>query len=466
MHSNGTNAAAPAREPVTDRQVVRTWWPLAASWILMAMELPAVSAVLARLPDPKVSLAAYGGLVFPLSMMIEAPIIMLLAASTTLAKDFKSYLLLKRFMIRAGAILTGIHLLVALTPLFDLIVVDLIHAPAEIHAPSRIGLIIMTPWTWSIAYRRMHHGVLIRFGRSRLVGIGTAVRLGANMVVLAIGYAIGSVPGIVVGSLAVAIGVMAEAAFIGLAVRPVLRGELRSAPPVDPPLTRRAFYNFYVPLAMTPFLMFLTTPIGSAAVSRMPLALDSLAVWPVVNGLTFALRSVGIAFNEVVVALLDRPRPIAPLKRFAVILGCTTSGILLLIAATPLARLYFGSISALPPALVEMARGGVWIFLLGPGLAVVQSWYQGIILHSHRTRAITESVAIFLVVTSAALGAGILIGHIPGLYVVLASMVIGGVAQVAWLHRQSRQALADLGRVEEGPHIPIGSGFQRGVGEA
>ena len=53
----------------------------------MGLELPLVSAVVARLPDPTVSLAAYGGVVFPLALLIESPIIMLLSASTALARD-------------------------------------------------------------------------------------------------------------------------------------------------------------------------------------------------------------------------------------------------------------------------------------------------------------------------------------------------------------------------------------------
>src|SRR5690242_18772428 len=57
---------APARSrgpaaPLTGGEVLATWWPLAASWLLMGLELPMVSAVLARLPHPTVSLAAYGG---------------------------------------------------------------------------------------------------------------------------------------------------------------------------------------------------------------------------------------------------------------------------------------------------------------------------------------------------------------------------------------------------------------------
>ena len=69
------------------RTVFATWWPLAVSWLLMGLELPAISAGLARLPDPKIHLAAYGGVVFPIALMIESPIVMLLTASTAVSKE-------------------------------------------------------------------------------------------------------------------------------------------------------------------------------------------------------------------------------------------------------------------------------------------------------------------------------------------------------------------------------------------
>src|SRR5215216_839408 len=112
-------------------------------------------------------LAADGGVVFPLSLIIESPIIMLLAASTALRRDWASYVKLRRFMMRVGFILTAIHVLVAFTPLYDIVVSGLLGADLEIAGPARIGLMIMTPWTWSIAYRRFNHGVLIRFNHSR-----------------------------------------------------------------------------------------------------------------------------------------------------------------------------------------------------------------------------------------------------------------------------------------------------------
>jgi hypothetical protein len=426
------------------RQVFQTWWPLAASWILMSLEMPALSAVIARLPEPEINLAAYGGVVFPLALIVESPIIMLLAASTALSKDWASYLRIRRFMLAAGALLTGLHILIAFTPVYYLVVEDIIGAPQVIVEPARLGLMIMTPWTWSIAFRRFNQGVLIRTGRSQTVGMGTVIRLSANVVVLAIGFTIGTLPGIVVGSSAVACGVVCEALYVGLVVRPVLNNELKTAPPVDPALTWQAFWAFYVPLVMTSLLILLANPIGSAAVSRMPLALESLAVWPVITGMIFILRSLGIAFNEVVVALLDIPDSYPTLRRFASLLTFITTASLFIIVATPLSRFWFLQISALPAELGTMAERALWIALPLPALSVLQSWYQGAILYGQRTRGITESVVVYLLTSVVVLGLGVWSGEITGLYVGLLGLTISVATQTAWLWLRSRAVMSFL----------------------
>ena len=426
------------------RRIVQTWWPLAASWLLMGAELPALSAVVARLAYPEIHLAAYGGVVFPLSLIIESPIIMLLSGSTALSKDWASYLKLRRFMVRAGALLTALHILVAFTPLYYVVVQGIIGAPAEIVAPARIGMMIMTPWTWSIAYRRFHQGVLIRFGHSRAVGLGTVIRLTSVGLVLTVTYLVGTVPGIVVGTSAVIAGVMSEAFYVGLAVRPVLRDQVRHAKPVEPPLTFQDFISFYVPLAMTALLNLLVQPIGSAALSRMPQALDSLAVWPVVSGLAFMLRSLGLAYNEVVVALLDEPRSTHNLRRFAFFLMALTTLLLTLIAATPFSSIWFRDMSALSPSLAALARSSLWVALPIPAMEALQSWYQGALVHKRRTRSITEAVASFLLASSLVLVAGVIWGQMVGLYVGWAGFVVGNLARITWLWYRSRPVVTDL----------------------
>ena len=439
MTSPSAGAARP--EPVTLATVYRTWWPLAASWLMMGLELPAVSAVLARLPAPTISLAAYGGVVFPLALLIESPIIMMLSASTALSRDWPSYRLVRRAMFTMAGALTALHAAAAFTPLYDLVVARALGIPADILEPARLGLQIMTPWTFAIAYRRTQQGVLIRFGKTWAVGVGTGIRLGANVAVLALGYLHGGLPGIAVGTLAVIAGVVGEAVFAGFAVHPVLRDRVRPAAPDGEPLTLARFVRFYTPLALTPLMGFFAMPIASAAMTRMPRTLESLAAWPVVNGLTFTLRSVGFALNEVVVSLLERPGAAAPLRRFAFGLAGSTSALLLVVAVSPLGPLWFGRVSALPPALTALAVATLAIACPLPGLNALQSWYQGVLVHSRHTRGVSESMAVYLVVMVAVLAAGVAAGRVPGLYFTMLGMVVAGAAQVEWLRRRAAAPL-------------------------
>ncbi len=443
-------AAGRAATPLTLRAIAVVWAPLAASWLLMGLELPVVSAVMARLPLARESLAAYGGVVFPAALLIESPIIMLLSASVALARDLPSYRLVRRFMFVTAGLLVGFHALVAFTPLFDLLVTRLLAVPPETREPARIGFRIMLPWVISIAFRRTEQGVLIRSGRPHALTIGTAVRLGTNALVLAAGLALGHVPGIVVGTTAVACGVVCEAVYAGFAVRPALR-ELRAAPLVTPALTLRAFLRFYLPLMLTPLINFIAMPLGSAAMSRMPRALDSLATWPVVSGASFTLRSMGFAFNEVMVSLLDHWRPLPALRRFAVLLATITSGLLLCAALTPVGLEWFRRVAALPADLLPLATVALAWLALTPAGSALQSYYQGILVHSRRTHAVTESVVVTLVATALVLTAGVVTQRGPGIHFAAAGLTVGVIVQVGWLALRSRAERAAL-RARDATH--------------
>jgi hypothetical protein len=364
---------------------------------------------------------------------------MLLAASTALCKDEASYKLIRRFMMITGAALTGLHILIAFTPLYYFVVERILGAPQVIVEPGRIGLMIMTPWTWSIAYRRFNQGVLIRYNHSKAVGVGTVVRLTADLTVLLIGFSIGTIPGIIVATCAVSAGVISEAIYSGIVVRPVVKNQVKLQPVVEPRLTLPSFLRFYFPLVLTSLLTLLVQPFGSAAMSRMPAAIASLAVWPVLGGFTFMLRSIGVAYNEVVVALLDEPLSSHNLRRFTGLLTGFSTLLILVIALTPLSTLWFQVFSGLESELADMAVIGLLIAIPTAGLSVLQSWYQGLILHGGRTRGITEAVILFLVICTALLGAGVMRGGVTGLYWVLAAFTIAMLIQTIWLWYRSRR---------------------------
>ncbi len=423
------------------RKIFSLWWPLAGSWVLMGVELPIVSAVMARLADPEIHLAAYGGVVFPLALIIEAPVIMLLAASTALSKDWTSYIFLRRFMFKLAGCLTIFHIVMAFTPLYDLVVAGLLGVPEEVQEPARMGLMLMTPWTAAIAIRRFQQGVLIRHGHTRFIGLGTALRLALNISILGCGLWWGTIPGIVVATAAVSLGVIVEAVFIHIQVQPMLK-KMRAEEDTSPlPLTMSRLLRFYVPLAMTSLLALLALPMGSAAISRMPRALDSLAVWPLMAGLSFTLRSLGLAFQEVVVALSDQPGALKILWRFSLGLALTTSSLLLMIAATPLARLWFGDVAGLSPELTDLGSQAVWLAILLPGLSAIESFFQGILVQSHQTRSITEAVGIYVLTSASILLTGTYYGEVAGLYFGVLAVSSGLICQTLWLWYRSQNLL-------------------------
>jgi Na+-driven multidrug efflux pump len=161
----------------------------------------------------------------------------------------------------------------------------------------------------------------------------------------------------------------------------------------------------------------------------------------VVTGFIFLLRGMGIAFNEVVVTLLDEPNSTRSLRRFTVLLTLTTSLMLLLVSATPLAKFWFEQISALSPVLASLAHNALWLAFLLPGLNTLQSWYQGAILYSKKTRGITEAVAVFIVAISVILWGGVVLSKFVGLYIGIIAFSLGMLVQTIWLWYRSRPAI-------------------------
>jgi progressive ankylosis protein len=432
-------------EALTTKRIMRLWVPLALSWMLMAAEGPLLSAAMARLPNPAINLAAYGGIVWPLALIIEAPIIMLLAASTALSTDWEAYRNLREFMTITSVILSVVHILVAFTPLYYFVVEKVIGSPAEIVEPARLGLMAITPWTWAIAYRRFQQGAMIRFGHSDAIVVGTGIRLVTDVVMVLIGMQIGELPGVVVGAGAQALGVTAEAIYSGIRVRAVVIDKLKEVE-VKQVWHWGSFAKFYIPLSLTSLLNLIWQPIGSAALSRMPMAIESLAVWPVLTGLVFILRSPAMAFNEVVVALFGERRGVKKLRRVALGMGLMTTLVHLVFVITPLSIFWFAAITGLSPELVEIGRVGLWLALPLPALNMLLSWFQGALVHGKKTRGIPEAVAIYLVSVSLLLFGGVMWGDMTGLFVGMGALGLAQGAQTLWLWYKSRVVILPMAR--------------------
>jgi hypothetical protein len=419
---------------LSQRQVARLWLPVAFMWLMMSLEQPLVAAALGRLPDPKVNLAAFG-LTFSLALIIESPVIMLLTAATALARDRQSYRRLLAFTTSLAVVVGLIHVGVALSPAYGWVITRLIGAPPELVAPGRVALLLMFAWSPAIAVRRLWQGVMIRHDRARRVGLTTVVRIAVLATVCILGVGSRALAGAALGGLALSIAVTAEALVAYALVRSTVRERLRTDEPGRAGLSWIYLVTFYVPLALTSFIVLGGQPLVSLGLGRAPDALVALAVWPVAMGISFVFRSGAYGYQEVVVALLDRAGALPALARFTWLLAVVLSALLAIVALSPLSALWLQHVTGLSPDLVAAARVPLVLLIPVPALSVVVSWYRGRLIHAGRTAVVTQAVGVNLFVLAGVVVTGLAIGlrgH-GGAELAAAAVVASLVGESVWL---------------------------------
>ena len=436
------------KTPLTQSRIFWFWLPLAAMWLMMAIEHPMVAAVIARLPGPESNLAIFG-VTFSLALIIESPIIMLLMAGTALARGKHSYERLLCFTHILAAVLTALHLIIGLTPLYRFIMGSLIGVPAGILEAGRSTFLLMTPWTVAIAYRRLWQGVLIRFHRTGVVPLTIIARLLAGGIVLAIGLLTCRLGGADLGAIALSIGVTAAAITAYCFVRSTVRTHLSEPSSGDEPLAWGDLLEFYVPLALTSLINLVGRPLLVMGIARAAQPLASLAVWPVIMGVVFIGRSPAFSYQEVVVALIVDKPSFERLRRFAIGLALVLTGSFTLVILTPAARIFYQSISGLSSELVSYAIMPTLILSVVPGLETLISWRRGLLVHFKRTRTMTQAVGLNVVVLAAViLGAGALLPLTPGTIIAATALAVATATQWGYLKWFSRRLEDQISTIE------------------
>jgi hypothetical protein len=411
---------------LTQGRIFRFWLPLAATWLMMAVEGPFLAAVIARLGEPTYNLAAYG-VAFSLALVAEAPVIMLMSAATALARNRLSYLRLRGF---THALNAGVSLamgLLLLPPIFHVIAYRLIGLPPEVASRTHIALLILLPWPAAIGYRRLYQGVLIRQDQTRRVAYGTVVRLAA-MFGTAFGLArSGGIEGAWVGAAALTMGVTSEAVASRMMAAGALRTTLETAgEATGAAATWLALTRFYYPLALTTLLSLGIHPVVTFFVGNSRMSLESLAVLPVIGALVFIFRSLGLAYQEVVIALIgDEHEGYQALRHFGVLLGLGVAAGLSIIAWTPLAGFWFRGVSGLTEALASFALVPTRVLAIIPGLTVLLSFQRAVMVVRNTTNWITWATIIEVVGAVVVLWTTISIFDTIGAIAAAAALLIG-----------------------------------------
>ena len=431
------------KESLTYKKIFIFWVPLAATWLMMAAEGPILAAIIARLTDPKFNLAAFG-VAFSFGVLIEAPIIMLMSASTALVKNRDSYTRLRNFSLTLIAICTLIMLIFITPPVFYFIVQRLIGLPENVALLTHQACILLIPWPGAIGYRRFYQGILIRSNLTRRVAYGTVIRLTTMSTTALICYIFFSLNGAMVGTLSLSIAVCAEA----IASRLMAQNSVKQLISKDQAvhtrksLSYRYITKFYYPLALTSILGLGIHPMVTFFMGQSRMPIESLAVLPVINSLVFIFRSMGLSFQEVAIALSgEKNENFKMLRNFAFFLGISVVVALSLITFTPLSYIWFHKVSGLSLELTQFARLPAQILSLLPSLTVLISFQRALLVKNERTTPITVATSIEVIAIFSILFVAIAVFNPIGAIAAAIAFVIGRFCANTYLFIPCKKAL-------------------------
>jgi len=429
--SSLSNTNAPGQGHDADpssRQMLGLWLPLAASISMMVLEPSIINIGLGRTSSPDLALAAFG-VAFGLALLVEAPILMLLDASVARSRDREAFGIVRRITLILGLAVTALGLVVSLTPLYDLIVVRLMDIPLDVAAEARPTLQILSFWPLPIAWRRAHQGVLIRAEHTTTITAATGIRLATLSVSIIGGLFLFPWAGAVVAGIAMDLSVVVEALVITFQPDPAFASN---------PLTLRAMWRFYRPLAVTTILRQFTRPVLSAGIAAAAMPRESLAAWPVAWGLVILITGPAWSLQQLTTALATSRSAFRQVRNFALTLSALFGGLLALVAFTPLYEWVMDGIYRLSGELQALALPATQLLVVLPLLMGAQSLLRGALIRTGYTGEVRTAMALNVMVLVVTLLLGVSFLSLTGTLLAAVATVTGSLAELVWLYWKSR----------------------------
>jgi hypothetical protein len=248
--------------------------------------------------------------------------------------------------------------------------------------------------------------------------------------------------GVIIGTSALMAGVLAEAIFATIAVRPLLKNELGPEAPAaeGEPLTYNQLFWFHLPLAGTSFMILLVQPLTTSSLAKLDNPVQSLAAWPVLFQILLMVRAAALALPEAVIALTKGPQMFKPIRRFTWTIATAVTLFMLLFTFTGLSSYYIFVIQDMTEVVGNLAQETLVLYLLFPALTVLAMWLRGLLIHDRKTKIVNMAMIINLVVTAVVLSIGVRL-YLPGLPVAAAALNIAIIFEVIFLAWRTQRTI-------------------------
>lgn len=201
-------------EPLTLSRLGRFYWPLALTSVLTMLAWPLINAGIGRAAMPEQSLAAWP-VTLSLLWLLTTPLQMLQQTTIALIKDTVSLQAVRRFALGLGAAVSGFLGMMSFTPLLRVSLLRVLTTPEDIGSMVVSAGRLLALFPFLTAVQAFYQGLLIRQARTNVVRTATVINLSTLIGVLVIGIHQGGVPGFLLATVAMTIGLLAEICWLG-----------------------------------------------------------------------------------------------------------------------------------------------------------------------------------------------------------------------------------------------------------
>ena len=432
-----TSSSIPPSDPAKEATIgglLRQLFPLSLSDVIMALGQPLQTAVLARLADPRLTLAAMG-IVKAVAHFLESPIIMILHASTALSGSRDSRRSLWNFILMLGGLCSGLFLILNAPGIYDWLFLDLFGATPQVADTARPAMLWMIVWPAFIAWRRYFQGMMIRDKKGRWLGWASVGRLTAFSGLLLFGLAQRG-QGASVAARALIGGIFVEAVLAHFFAYRSGASRIPSKQAAGLPATVPAVAHYYFPLAFTMLVVWGGRAGLVALVARAADGPIALAAWPAAWGFCLLIANSTRMVQQIIIAQAES-LPASLLLRFAATAGLLCSLVLGALAFTPFGASILLGLLGGEKVLFAAALPVIRMGCVLPLLVAAQNAIQGYCIVEGANWSIQQATMGSLLTTLVVTWLGISWGK-PGAFAAILGMLSGLVVEVILLGRCSR----------------------------
>jgi progressive ankylosis protein len=209
-------------------------------------------------------------------------------------------------------------------------------------------------------------------------------------------------------------------------------------------LTFPRIFKFWLPLALSWWLMTVAGPWVQGVISRQPDAETQLAAFGIVMSLSITIEAPVIMMLATSTALAVDRGSLQQLWRYMMAVNVLVTIIALLFAFTPLFDLWVGGVLGIPNSVKEAARPGMVIMILWSGLIGYRRFYQGLLIRTNHTRAVGFGTLLRVIASA---GTAVLLGvlgGLPGVAIGASAMMVAVIVEAIYARWVVRDSIAEI----------------------